>query len=119
MQAEPTMTFEVEGRSDPGLEICVNFGVFAGRPATAAEIDRLAEWLLDEVGEVSIISEDRHEIDENVEAAVHQVRVEVASDRIPEDASGREELAQKLIERADHWARACIADRHVEVTDLD
>jgi len=112
------MTFAVEERSDPGLEIRVNFGVFAGRAATAAEIDRLAEWLLDEVGEVSIIAEDRHEIDENVEAAVHQVRVEVAHDRVPEDAPGREELVQKLLERTDHWARACIADRHVEVADL-
>jgi len=118
MLTEPTITFAVEERSEPGLEIRVNFGVFAGRAATAAEIDRLAEWLLDEVGEVSIISEDRHEIDENVEAAVHQVRIEVAQDRVPEDAPGREELVQKLVERTDHWARACIADRHVEVADL-
>jgi len=118
MDTDPTMTFAVEERADPGLEIRVNFGVFAGRAATAAEIDRLAEWLLDEVGEVSIISEDRHEIDENVEAAVHQVRVEVAQDLVPDDDSGREELVQKLVERTDHWARACIADRHVEVADL-
>lgn len=118
MNNEPTITFAAEDRGDPGLEIRVNFGIFAGRAATAAEIDRLAEWLLDEVGEVSIISEDRHEIDENVEAAVHQVRVEVAPDLVPDDESEREELTQKLVERADHWARGCIADRHVEVTDL-
>src|SRR5215217_9187802 len=113
MDNEPTIAFAVEKRAEPGLEIRVNFGVFAGRPATAAEIDRLAEWLLDEVGEVSIIAEERHEIDENVEASVHQVRVEVASDRVPDDESDREDLVQKLVERADHWARACIADRSV------
>jgi len=118
MDNEPTIAFAVEDRAEPGLEIRVNFGVFAGRPATAAEIDRLAEWLLDEVGEVSIISEDRHEIDENVEAAVHQVRVEVSRDRVPDDEAGRAELVQKLVERTDYWARTCIADRHVEVADL-
>src|SRR3954451_5547985 len=118
MLTEPTITFAAAERSESGLESRVNFGGFAWRAATAAEIDRLAEWLLDEVGEVSIISEDRHEIDENVEAAVHQVRIEVAQDRVPEDAQGREELVQRLVERTDHWARACIADRHVEVADL-
>jgi len=115
MQTEPTRTFSVQGRDAPGLEIRVNFGVFAGRAATAAEIDRLAAWLLDEVGEVSIIAEERHEIDENVEASVHQVRVEVASDLVPDDGPGREDLVQKLVERTDHWARACIADRSVDV----
>src|SRR5215216_468632 len=118
MQTEPTMTFAVEQRDDPGLEIRVNFGVFAGRAATPAEIDRLAEWLLDEVGEVSIISEERHEMDGNVEASVHQVRVEVAADRVPDDDPARGSLEQTLVERADHWARVCIAERHAEVAEL-
>jgi hypothetical protein len=115
MDAEPTIAFPVDDPHQPGLEIRVNFGVFAGRAATPAEIDRLAEWLLDEVGEVSIISEERHEIDANVEASVHQVRVEVASDRVPADPGLANAQRAKLVERADHWARACIAERHVEV----
>jgi hypothetical protein len=115
MDAEPTIAFSVDDPQQPGLEIRVNFGVFAGRAATPAEIDRLAEWLLDEVGEVSIISEERHEIDANVEASVHQVRVEVASDRVPADPDLANAQRAKLVERADHWARACIAERHVEV----
>ena len=118
MQTEPTRTFSVQGRDAPGLEIRVNFGVFAGRAATAAEIDRLAGWLLDEVGEVSIIAEERHEIDEHVEASVHQVRVEVASDRVPGEESERDELERKLLERTDYWARTCIADRHADVAEL-
>ena len=85
----------------------MNFGVFAGRGATPAEIDRLAEWLLDEVGEVSIIAEERHEIDAHAEASVHQVRIEIAS--------GDEQTERRILERAEHWARVCIADRHVEV----
>jgi hypothetical protein len=118
MQTEPHIAFIVEDRPTPGLEIRVNFGVFAGRPATPAEIDRLAEWLLDEVGEVSIIAEERHEIDDQVEASVHQVRVEVAADRVPDGRDERVELERTLVARADHWARTCIADRHAEVAEL-
>jgi hypothetical protein len=115
MQTEPTIAFHVDDPQQPGLEIRVNFGVFAGRAATPAEIDRLAEWLLDDVGEVSIISEERHEIDANVEASVHQVRVEVAPDRVPDEPELADELRARLVERTAHWARACIAERHVEV----
>ena len=79
------MAFAVHRHDPPAIEVRVNFGVFAGREATAAEIDRLAEWLLDEVGEVSIISEERHEIDAHVEASVHQVRIEVGAGPRPGD----------------------------------
>ena len=83
-----------------------------------AEIDRLAEWLLDEVGEVSIISEERHEIDANVEASVHQVRIELAADRVPGARRGAARRSRtKLLERAEHWARLCVAERRAEVSD--
>jgi hypothetical protein len=118
MQTEPSIAFAVRTHEEPGLEIRVNFGVFAGRAATNAEIDRLAEWLLDEVGEVSIIAEERHEIDGHVEASVHQVRIEVASDRIPDRPDELEELERRLVERADHWARQCIGERHAEVAEF-
>jgi len=114
---EPNMAFAVEHHEPPAIEVRVNFGVFAGREATAAEIDRLAEWLLDEVGEVSIISEERHEIDANVEASVHQVRIEVALDRVPPAGAERESLIRRLVERAEHWARMCVAERHAEIAD--
>ena len=114
---EPTMAFAVEKQEPPAIEVRVNFGVFAGREATAAEIERLAEWLLDEVGEVSIISEERHEMDANVEASVHQVRIEVASESGPADGPGRESLIKRLVERAEHWAHTCVADRHAEIAD--
>jgi len=65
--------------------------------------------------EISIISEERHEIDANVEASVHQVRIEVASESVPADGAARERVERRILERAEHWARACIADRHVDV----
>jgi hypothetical protein len=111
---DPTMAFVVQRHETPAIEVRVNFGVFAGREATAAEIDRLAEWLLDEVGEVSIISEERHEIDPHGEASVHQVRIEIDADRVN---GNRAEVEQKILERAEHWARLCVAERHAEITD--
>ena len=103
------MAFVVDRRDAPAVEVRVNFGVYAGRAATPAEIDRLAGWLLDEVGAVSIIAEERHEIDEHGEASIHQVRIELEA--------GDAELEQRILERAEYWARLCVADRHAELTD--
>jgi hypothetical protein len=112
-----TMAFPVHRHDPPAIEVRINFGVFAGREATPAEIDRLAEWLLDEVGEVSIISEERHEIDANVEASVHQVRIEVAPDRVPAAGGERRAIEDAILRRAEHWARVCVAERHAEIAD--
>src|SRR5438105_9820798 len=114
---EPRIAFAVRTQESPAIEIRVNFGVFAGRPATPAEIDRLAEWLLDEVGEVSIIAEERHEIDAHVEASVHQVRIEVSSDRVPGDPIERAAIEERILERAEHWTKVCVAERHAEIAD--
>jgi hypothetical protein len=115
---EPTMAFTVHRHDPPAIEVRVNFGVFAGREATSAEIERLAAYLLDEVGEVSIIAEERHEIDSQVEASVHQVRIELAADRVPAEGAAREELEQRILERAEYWAHLCVAERHVDVAEL-
>ena len=106
------MAFIAEPTDEPAIEVRVNFGVFAGRDATPAELDRLAEWLLDEVGEVSIVSEDRLETDGTVEASVHLVRIQVDPDGQDPDV-----LAQRLLARAEHWARLCVAERHAEIAD--
>jgi hypothetical protein len=101
----------------PPLEIRVNFGVFAGRPATPAEIDELARALIPEVGEVSIVAEERHEIGEEAEASLHQVRIEVDDEHLP-DSEMVEDLTERLVATAEDWARACIADRSAEVSEL-
>jgi hypothetical protein len=111
---DPSMAFVVDRAASPALEVRVNFGVYAGREATPAEIDRLAEWLLDEVDAVSIVAEERHEIDGGGEAVIHQVRIEVAGDATHGDPAG---VAERVLERAEHWARTCVAERHADVTD--
>jgi hypothetical protein len=115
MEDRPPIAFQVERQQPPPIEIRVNFGVFAGRDATPAELDRLADWLLDEVDEVSIVAEERHELAANVEASVHQVVIQFA----PAEADGHDalELTKRMVERAEHWARLCVSDRHADVVD--
>ena len=96
----------------------VNFGVFAGRGATAAEIDELAKSLLPKVGEVAIVAEERHEIGEDSEASLNQVRIEVSPEHLPEDERELDILCGRLVESAEQWANACIAERHADVSEL-
>ena len=117
MSTEPQLAFYQRLPEPPGLEIRVNFGIFAGRPATAAEIDELAQSLLTKVGEISIVAEDRHEIGPHSEAEVYQVRIEVGDDELPSDAHELDELSGRLIEAADRWTRECIAERPLELSE--
>ena len=118
MRVEPQMAFCVREVEPPGVEVRVNFGVFAGRGATAAEIDELAKALLPKVGEVAIVAEERHEIGEDSEASLNQVRIEIAPDQLPEDDRELDVLCGRLVEAAEQWAAACVADRHADVAEL-
>ena len=115
MDLDPAIAFAPPVDDSDGLEIRVNFGIFAGREATAAEIDELAKALLSQIGEVTIVSEQRHEVSNDVEALLHQVKVEVEPEHVPSDPDDREALADQLVSACDLWARVCIADRHVDV----
>ena len=115
---EPHLVFAAPDAPHAALELCVNFGVFAGREATPAEIDELADALLLEVRDVSIVAEQRHEIGDGTEAAVHQVRIEVADEDLPWADTDRDAIADRLVDAAGRWAKACIADRHAEVSEL-
>ena len=102
----------------PGLELQVNFGIFAGRDATSAELEELAKLLVPQVGEVSLVAEERHEVADSREVVLHQVRIEVPAERVPEDENERHSLEEKLVATAEFWTRACVADRHAEITEL-
>jgi hypothetical protein len=99
---DSTMVFQDEVQGRP--EVVVNFGVFAGREVTQAEIDRLAQQLLDELESFEIVSEQRHQIDHSMEASVHQVRIAGAEGRKLEDG---------LVGRIEDWAKDCIAERNL------
>ena len=90
----------------------VNFGVFAGRTVTPAEIDELARQVRDLVPAFAIVAEERHEFGDAVEASVHQVVVEV-----PREHAGPEAdvLAERIVLEANGWARDCIESRHAQL----
>jgi len=115
--AEPAIAFATRTFEPPALEIRVNFGMFAGREATPAEIDDLATALLHKVAEVAIVAEDRHEMSAHSEASVHQVRIEVSGNDLPPLDQDVDELRGRLIEVAESWARRCASQRHVELAD--
>jgi len=115
---EPVIAFATRTFEPPALELRVNFGVFAGREATPAEIDGLATELLDKVGDVTIVAEERHELSQHSEAALHQVRIEIPEEELPEDEHELDEFRGRLIEASERWARECIAERHVELSDV-
>jgi hypothetical protein len=99
---DPTLVLVNE---DAGrIELVVNFGLFAGRDATPAEIDRLAEALLPDVEPLEIVCEQRYEFDREREAKVYQVRISVADDG---------ELRDSLVEAVEEWVNDCIADRRL------
>jgi hypothetical protein len=112
---EPAIAFATSTIEAPALEIRVNFGMFAGREATPAEIDELATELLDKVDQVAIVAEERHEISTHSEAALRQVRIEVSGDDLPDGERELDELRGRLIEATEHWARECIEGRRVEL----
>jgi hypothetical protein len=91
---------------DEDGDIRVNFGMFAGREATRAEIDELANALLEEVDAVTIVAEQRTIADREMEASVHQIRIELSA-----EDPGRPLLI------AEQWAEACVAERHAEITE--
>ena len=89
-------------------DIRINFGMFAGREATRAEIDDLAQSLLAEVDAITIVAEQRTVADREMEASVHQIRIELS-----------EEDPQRPLLIAEQWASACVAERHAEVSAQD
>ena len=91
---------------DDNGDIRINFGVFAGRDATQAEIDELARELLAEVQAITIVAEQRTIADRDVEASVHQIRIELGKSN-----------PQRPLLIAERWAEACVAERHAEITD--
>jgi hypothetical protein len=116
---ESRFAFIAAPEEAPGIEIRVPFGALTGREVMLAEIDRLAAWLLDDVGAVTVVAEDRHEIGRRAEASVHQVRIDVSEADVPSAPAERRSLERRLLERVDHWMRRCFADRHADLVDFE
>jgi hypothetical protein len=117
MRVENAIAFPAE-HEETGLEIRVNFGVFAGRDATSAELEDLGKLLVPEAGVTSIVAEERHEMSDGVEVVLHQVRVAIPPDQVPADRDERHALSVRLVGLCEIWARRCIHERHADITEL-
>jgi hypothetical protein len=112
---EPVIAFCATEHEEPALRVRVNFGVFSGRQATPAEIDTLARALHGHVASFTIVAEERHEFAGDVEAAIHQIVIEVEHAYAGYDV---DELCDRIVALADRWASDCFADRHSDVAEF-
>lgn len=97
------LAFCVRDPDTAGAQVRVNFGMFAGRNATQAEIDDLAGLLQNEAESFSIVAEERHEFGDATEASVRQVVIELG------DAD--DTLCNRVVRLAEAWAAGCIQAR--------
>jgi hypothetical protein len=117
MLDEPAIALSVREHEEPAVEVRVNFGVFAGRQATPAEIDALAHSLSELLPAFAVVSEERHEFGGAVEASVHQVVVEVPREHwVASAGSGEADvLAERIVLIANGWALECIESRGADL----
>jgi hypothetical protein len=101
--SQPELVFVSTG-PDGAAELVVNFGVYSGREATPAEVERLARALLEAVPAVEVVGEKRYEFSQDAEATVYRVRI---------FAPGAGARAAELRATVAAWAEDCISERHV------
>lgn len=102
------IAFRVREHESPALEVRVNFGLFAGRAATPAEIDDLAHALHAELPSFAIVSEERHEFGGVVEASLRQVVIEIPREHAGDDVGT---ICDRVVAVASGWAESCFAAR--------
>ncbi len=112
---EPALVFAPDVRDLPVVELCVNFGLLAGREVSAAEVEQLAAQLLVRVARVSIVSERRFELGDAGGGAVHQLRIQVTRGAVGLEQRDLAELRGRLMEITECWLDACLAVRMREV----
>lgn len=101
--SQPELVFSAPG-DNGAAELIVNFGVYAGRQATPAEIERLARTFLPELRALEVVCEQRYEFTQNAEATVYRIRV-----LAPGAGIGSDELREAVAA----WARDCIGERRI------
>lgn len=106
---EPEAVFASQRRAIPALAFTVNFGVFAGREVSQHEIERLGEALLDVADGASITAENRYEVGARVAGSIHQVRVEIDKDRMPEGEFPIDARRHRLAQTLERWLAQCVS----------
>src|ERR1700745_784303 len=97
------IAFAVRDPDTGGAAVRVNFGIFAGRNATQAEIDDLAHSVQHEIPSFSVVATERHEFGDASEASVRQIVIELGDADDP--------LCDRVVRLGESWAEACINAR--------
>ena len=92
----------VRDEQDGARELWINFGLFAGREVTAMEVEQLGRSLLGVLDRVTIVVENRYELDARSEVTAHGVRVELPPEWPPDG---------RLVAITEEWARSCVPAR--------
>ena len=106
-QPEPVITWVTRPRA--ALEFTVNFGIFVGRHVAPRDLERLADALREVVEAASIAAEDRLEIGTRSGGAIHQVRVELETDALPDDEADVEKVRHRIAEVLNRWLMSCVS----------
>jgi hypothetical protein len=106
--AEPEAVITWGTRPPAALEFSVNFGIFAGREVSRREVERLGEVLLPMLDGVSISSEHRYELGDHSTVALHQVRIEVGPEALPNEEADIERLRSRIAEMIGDWLESCL-----------
>jgi hypothetical protein len=106
--AQPEAVITWGTRPPAALEFSVNFGIFAGREVSRREIERLGEVLMPMLEGVSISSEHRYELGGHSTVALHQVRIEVGREALPNDEGDIERLRTRIAEVTGDWLESCL-----------
>jgi hypothetical protein len=105
---DPAIAFRVPPHDEPVIEVRVNFGMYAGRNASPAEIDDLARSLREDTPLFAITVEERHEFGNDRETSLRQVVITIEQQAAGDDPDA---LAKRIVTTAEAWATACIAAR--------
>jgi hypothetical protein len=90
------------------LDVVVNFGVVTGRRATRAEVERLADTLLERVPHATVSAVERFEIArDGVVGCVEQVRIALSPDAVESSGYEFEVLSELVVAAARAWALSC------------
>jgi hypothetical protein len=92
------------------MSFVVNFGVFAGRGVSRLELERLGADLLELVEGVAVVSEHRLEMAAQSSIDLHQVRVEIDRDVLPQDEPDVEALRAKVVVKLEDWLHSCLTE---------
>jgi hypothetical protein len=101
------------------VELVVNFGILAAREVSRAEVDTLADVLLQIVGSATIFAGHRYEFATGAaDVAGSEIRIWFPPHTLPKAEAERDALLARVLAEVDRWARMSAVHPPAEGDDL-